>query len=212
MQVNNSAEALSTDNKVLGAGIGILGFVVLVLAALLVLGTVAASAAVTDSVVILGLALLVVGFGVFGYGWAGGMPQQALSANEKWSLILTLVSTALIAFVVLWANAVGDVIWTVVSVGALGGLVHEIAQSKGTAFIPGKASSTPGGANTGEDYLGGLVGIILGGAAGLLTLAVSSGTSTPSKVSVQLIVTAFSAGIALKGISDAAASPPKTGT
>jgi len=197
------------DHKFLGVVTGIVGFMLLILGSFMVLGTVSEGAALTDSVVLLGLALLVVGFGLFGYGWAGGMPQQELTTNAKWSLILTLVSTAVIAFVALWANAAGDIIWTVVSVGALGGLVHEIAQSKGTVFLPGSSSNTLAGTGKGEDYLGGLVGIILGGSAGLLTLAVSSGTVVSARVTVQLIVTAFAAGVALKGISDAAASPTK---
>lgn len=203
------AEDFGMNNKVLGAVIWILGFIILVLGAFMVLGTVTESAPITDSVVLAGLALLVVGFGILGYAWAG-RPQQQLPPNAKWSLVVTLASTVFISFVIFWANAVGDIIWTVISTGALGGLVHEIAQSKGTVFVPGPSSKTSDGKPSGEDYLGGLVGIILGGAAGLLTLAVSSGTPTPTKVTTQLIVTAFAAGVALKGISDAAASPQRS--
>jgi len=90
-------------------------------------------------------------------------------------------------------------------VGAIGGIVHELSQSKGTAFLPSTSTSKDGagaGGGGGESYLGGLVGIVLGGAAGLLTLSTSS-----AQVSTQLVITAFAAGVALKGISDAAASP-----
>jgi MFS-type transporter involved in bile tolerance (Atg22 family) len=119
----------------------------------------------------------------------------------------------IIAIQVLWAYSANDIIWTAVGVGALGGLAHEISQSKGTAFLPDTASSGQNGGKAGskdnESYLGGLLGIILGGAAGFLTLSAVSASTT---VSVQFAVTAFSAGAAFKGIADAAASPSKPNT
>jgi hypothetical protein len=190
------------NNKAPGAGLGILGIALLLVGASMILGTLSASTLVTDFVVLLGLALLVAGCGIFGKEWTKEAPQQRPSLGVKWSVILTFVTTVIVAVTALWAYAVRNDIWTAVSAGALGGLVHEIAQSKGTAFLPDTSPSTAD--KNGESYLGGLVGIILGGAAGLLTLSASS-----ASVSTQLVVTAFAAGVALKGISDAAASPPK---
>ena len=185
-------------------------------------GIVSEGVPVTVFVVLLGMALLIVGFGIFGSQWAGESAGKSLDISPRWSVIITLVATVIVAFAAFWAYAAKDTIWTAVNVGALGGLAHEIAQSKGTAFLPdsssgGQASGNPdkekaGNENSGtnqESYLGGLLGIILGGAAGLLTL---SATSASPAVSTQFVVTAFSAGVAFKGIADAAASPSKSGT
>ena len=220
----------------MGVILGVVGFVFLIFAGLIVIGQLTTAALGLDALVLLGLALLIIGCGFFGLSWTNReWPGAELSAGAKWSVLATIVTTVLVAFIALWADKANDVLWAVVSVGALGGLAHEIAQSKGTAFLPDQgskpsnpthngnppppkgadASSHDKGSDTskddksdkGEDYLGGLVGIILGGAAGLLTLGATSGTAIPTSVSLQVIVAAFSAGIALKGISDSAASP-----
>ncbi|HYB75507.1 MAG TPA: hypothetical protein VEC08_00975 [Nitrososphaerales archaeon] len=169
------------------------------------------STQVTVFVVLLGVALLIVGFGIFGSQWAGKDAGKTLEIGPRWSVILTFVTTVIVAIWALWAYSANDIIWTAVGVGALGGLVHEISQSKGTAFLPDTTSSGQGGGGAGsndtESYLGGLLGLILGGAAGFLTLSAVSASAT---VSVQFVVAAFSAGAAFKGIADAAASPSKT--
>ncbi|HUI86683.1 MAG TPA: hypothetical protein VLY21_05985 [Nitrososphaerales archaeon] len=219
----------NSSYKWYGATLGVVGFIVLVIGGLTIIGQLTATALESDALVLVGLALLVVGCGVFGLGWTNKeWPAEQLSTGAKWSVLATIVTTVLVAFIALWADKASNVLWAVVSVGALGGLVHEIAQSKGTAFLPGQGTqpNNPAGQGTpapsaggappkgkadsggkGEDYLGGLVGVILGGAAGLLTLGATSGTAVPTTVSLQVIVAAFSAGIALKGISDSAASP-----
>jgi len=203
--------------KNLGVWVGVLGFVLLCVGALVIVGAFSPPKWLTDVVVLLGAALLVVGCGMFGNEWAG-TPKVTLSTNGKWSVIATFVATVLVAIMSLWAYSAGNDIWTAVAAGALGGLVHEISQSKGTAFLPDSSPSSADkkdekkGDEKGESYLGGLLGIILGGAAGLLTLATTSGASSSASsgdVSVQMVVTAFAAGVALKGISDAAASPSK---
>ncbi|MEA3201590.1 MAG: hypothetical protein QOE90_3018 [Thermoplasmata archaeon] len=96
-----------------------------------------------------------------------------------------------------------------ISLGALGGLVHELAQSKGTIFLPQKRSD-------GEFYLGSISGAILGAAAGalavqtILTTAAAPATSTPAApilvgtaAEYLLAFTAFAGGLALKGIAEA---------
>jgi len=185
-------------------------FVCLAMGAAIIQGIVSASTPVTVFVVLLGVALLAIGFGVFGSQWAGPGAGKTIDISPGWSIIITFVTTVIIAFAALWAYSAKDAIWTAVTVGALGGLAHEIAQSKGTAFLPDTSSSgqanTKPDSNKEESYLGGLVGLILGGAAGLLTISTTSATTS---VSTQFVVTAFSAGVALKGISDAAASPSK---
>lgn len=83
-------------------------------------------------------------------------------------------------------------ILTILCAGALGGIVHEIAQSKGSFLLPGPKGGT------GNDYnLGSLMGLVLGAAAAALTLG------TFSTLTMSAIVAAFTAGAALKGIADA---------
>ena len=243
----------NADNsyKWYGAVLGIAGFIVLLMGGLTILGLLSLSGLWPVVLALVGLALLVAGCAIFGYSWTGrDWPGKELTSSAKWSLLATLVVTVSIAFMALWADKANNVLWTVVSVGALGGLVHEIAQSKGTAFLPGQGNQKPrqetshdtghetghdgerdpgkaekgghdgdekadhggddkdsGDSGKGEDYLGGLVGVILGGAAGLLTLGATSGAQIPTQVGVPVLVGTFSAGIALKGISDSAASP-----
>jgi hypothetical protein len=88
---------------------------------------------------------------------------------------------------------------TVVLVGAIGGLVHEIAQSSGKYVLPNLRIDSN---NCTQDVcLGGLYGLISGGVAGLLLLRGMGQTI----VSPQVLSEAFLAGVAVKGITDAAA-------
>jgi len=100
------------------------------------------------------------------------------------------------------------VIWLAVAVGGLGGLTHEIAQSGGKIlFFQRKLDGF---------YLGSLAGVILGAVAGLLaargtitSLGVANAASQPGPI--PLIFEVFLAGLALKGIAEAAggqAVPP----
>lgn len=82
-----------------------------------------------------------------------------------------------------------------VSAGALGGLAHEIVQSGGKYILPNTDQK-------GNFCLGGLMGIITGGTAGLLTYQGLLGTA-PVTVSMKLLVEALIAGLAVKGIADA---------
>jgi hypothetical protein len=187
-------------------------FVCLAVGGAIIERIVSESTQVTVFVVLLGAALLIVGFGLFGSQWAGKDTGTTLEIGPRWSVIITLVTTVIIAIEALWAYSVNNIVWTAAGVGALGGLAHEISQSKGTAFLPDSSSGGQGGGGgggNGESYLGGLLGLILGGAAGFLTLSAATASTT---VSVQFVVAAFSAGAAFKGIADAAASPSKTGS
>jgi len=83
-----------------------------------------------------------------------------------------------------------------VSAGALGGLAHEIVQSGGKFILPGTDESN-------NFCLGGLVGIIEGGVAGLLAYQGLLGTKAGVIVTMQLVVASIAGGFALKGISDA---------
>ena len=82
-----------------------------------------------------------------------------------------------------------------VSAGALGGLAHEIVQSGGKYILPGTDEK-------GNFCLGGLIGIVTGGVAGLLIYQGLMGTP-PVNVDMKLVVGAVVAGLAVKGIADA---------
>jgi uncharacterized protein DUF4257 len=93
------------------------------------------------------------------------------------------------------------VVWLAVAVGGLGGLSHEFAQSGGKIlFFQRKVDGF---------YLGSLAGMILGAVAGLL--AVRGLVATPSAVTstgqtgpIPIIFEVFLAGLALKGVAEAA--------
>jgi len=203
--------------KGLGIIMGIAGFGLLIGGEAALLGTWSQSALRMDLFLSLGLALIIIGCGIFGYDWIDSDTpivklDMTLTGKAKLSLLATFISTVIVVVLALWACATDDVLWTVIAVGALGGLVHEIVQSKGTAFAPAKSGASTGNPNSGEDYLGGMVGIILGGAAGLLALSATGGSlstiTSSSPITISLIATVFASGIALKGISDSAAGSP----
>lgn len=119
-----------------------------------------------------------------------------LSPMEKYSIASTVVLVAAMALLA-WASAhYGWILWLAVSVGALGGLAHEIAQSGGkVAFF-----------HRYEDgiYLGSVAGMILGAVAGLLVVrGVVLGNSHPPTMT-QIAYDVFTAGLALKGVTEAA--------
>ena len=89
---------------------------------------------------------------------------------------------------------------TAITAGALGGLAHELVQSKGTYILPHTD-------NTGNFCLGGLFGIVSGGLAGLIMYS-GLDLTAGIKVSGQLFTQAFLAGLAVKGVADAV-QPPK---
>jgi hypothetical protein len=107
----------------------------------------------------------------------------------------------------------GWVIWLAVSVGGLGGLVHELAQSGGKIlFFERKLDGI---------YIGSVAGVVLGAVAGLLAIqsfithpAAQQGTAANAAAQpdpLQLIFEVFLAGLALKGVTEAAggqALPP----
>jgi hypothetical protein len=91
-----------------------------------------------------------------------------------------------------------------ISLGALGGLVHELAQSKGSIFLPQKRD--------GEFYLGSISGVILGATAGALAVqtiltTITNAPAVPLQVGsadeYRLAFAAFAGGLALKGIAEA---------
>ena len=126
---------------------------------------------------------------------------SAMSGSEIVSMIVTLalaVGLGVLATITAKQFNLGSprVLWLAIAVGGLGGLAHEIAQSRGTILLVERKAD--------GIYLGAIAGVILGAVAGLLAvkgLLISPATQ-PS--ATQLIYEAFIAGLALKGITEAA--------
>jgi hypothetical protein len=112
--------------------------------------------------------------------------RQAISI----SALLTILCIALVGYYY-WQRPFVVAVFG----GALGGLFHEIIQSGGKYILPDLDES-------GNFVLGGLIGIITGGVAGLLLY---EGLLGPGSVvlDAKLAVGAIVAGLAVKGIADA---------
>lgn len=119
-----------------------------------------------------------------------------VSQNQVGAQVLSFV-----AFIAVLAIALaGYYVWqrpfiVAIFAGALGGLAHEIVQSGGKYVLPNSDEK-------GNFVLGGLIGIITGGVAGLLLYQGFLGTP-PIVVDAKLGVGALLAGLAVKGIADA---------
>jgi hypothetical protein len=147
---------------------------------------------------------------------ASAVPAQApaaqsetMSKSDLWSIIVTVVvgmGLAILAYVSAerYSSGRGWVIGLAVAVGGLGGLVHEIAQSGGKIFFFERKLD--------GIYIGALAGAILGAVAGLLAIrGLISNNPADAPTSTELIYEAFIAGMALKGVMEAAggqALPP----
>jgi hypothetical protein len=126
--------------------------------------------------------------------------------EDKWAAGITVLTLVIMALLAIAAWYSQSVIWLAVSVGALGGLTHEFAQSQGRVLIPKK--------NQDGIYFGSLSGAVLGVVAGILWVrgVVEGSASIPSLNS--FVIEAFLAGLALKGVAEAAATTqvPPTAT
>ena len=122
--------------------------------------------------------------------------DQSMSRADFWSVIVTVAVAIGLAVLASISAQRGWVIWLAVAVGALGGLVHEIAQSGGKIlFFERKLDGF---------YIGGLAGAVLGAVADLIAIrgAITNPAETPNIT--ELFYEAFLAGMALKGITEAA--------
>ncbi|MEJ2008215.1 MAG: hypothetical protein P8Z30_08690 [Acidobacteriota bacterium] len=126
--------------------------------------------------------------------------DNAWTPMQKASFIVTLVVLVLLSLLA-WASVdYGWLLWLAASVGGLGGLTHEIAQSGGTiAFFQKHEDGL---------YLGTLAGVILGAVAGIMVVRgylvpTASGTAASYSMA-QVSYLVFTAGLALKGVVEAA--------
>jgi hypothetical protein len=122
-----------------------------------------------------------------------------LSPGERISVAST-VGAVLLAVGLATASAhYGWTLALVASVGALGGLAHEVAQSGGKIWWFQKHADGL--------YIGSLAGMVLGAVAGVLVVKGHLGElSTVS--TVELTYDAFVSGLALKGVVEAAGGNP----
>jgi hypothetical protein len=149
-------------------------------------------------------------------GWtgSGSVPVKGIGTSVTfpltedstitWNWIGSSIGSQILsitAFLVILAIALVAVYWSphafvlAISAGALGGLAHEIVQSGGKYVLPNSDEK-------GNFCLGGLIGIVTGGVAGLLMYQGLMATA-PVSVSMSLVVEALVAGLAVKGIADA---------
>lgn len=119
-----------------------------------------------------------------------------MTTLEKVSVGVTCGLVVVLAVLAWFSTSHHWLLWLAVSVGGLGGLAHEIAQSGGKVLFFQKYQDGM--------YLGSLAGIVLGAVAGLLVVRGDLAAAASSVNTVQLTYEIFIAGLALKGVTEAA--------
>lgn len=117
--------------------------------------------------------------------------------NYAAGLAGTVVSILIVVVLIFYGYLIQNWLMVGICVGAIGGMVHELAQSHGQYMIPKVAD--------GNFMLGGLMGLIDGGIAGLLMMQAQNSAPTNPQF---FFISVFLAGVALKGVNDAV-NPPK---
>lgn len=116
--------------------------------------------------------------------------------GKQWQTIFTLVMLfATLAVAIIFRT---NLLVVAISVAAIGGFVHEIVQSGGSVAYPqSKADGL---------YLGSISGLVFGAVAGLLAVQ-SIDPNVP--VGISFVSQMFFAGLALKGVAEAAGGQAK---
>ena len=109
----------------------------------------------------------------------------------------TIIAIIVLILFLVWGLQSQNFLLAAICIGAMGGLVHEIAQSGGRYMLPHMDGT--------NFVLGGLMGVVDGAIAGLLLV---QGQVMPISNATMFYATAFLAGLALKGVNDAI--QPKT--
>ena len=126
------------------------------------------------------------------------MADKPLTSFQKLSIISTVILFVVFAIVAWLSFRNQSLLVLAFLVGGLGGLVHEIAQSRGKIlFFENKSDGL---------YLGTISGIILGAVAGVLVIRgyMTGETAITDATFVQMSYECFIAGLALKGVAEAA--------
>jgi hypothetical protein len=135
------------------------------------------------------------------------MPKADTSRLQQISIAVTL-GLAVLAGVVAWFSYGRSPAVLAISLGCLGGLVHELAQSGGKImFFESRKDGL---------YIGSLAGLVLGGVAAILVVRGVLVPDLAAKLTdsgyVNLAYEAFMAGLGLKGIVEATAGTPDAPT
>jgi hypothetical protein len=123
---------------------------------------------------------------------------QQPSRLELYSIIATVAIGAVLCLAAWFSYRSQWLLVLAFSVGGLGGLVHDVAQSRGKLLF---FKRQPDGL-----YLGTVAGVFLGAVAGVVVIRgyLTGDTPTTDATFVQMSYEAFLAGLALKGVAEAA--------
>ena len=123
-------------------------------------------------------------------------PDKSMEALGKIPHIWVFIFVIAILFILGVAGSLTkSVLLLGVVVGCVGGIIHDLVQNKAIILYPKTSDEGV--------YIGWILGVILGGAAGFI--AIASGVASTA-FNAQSLLAPFTAGIALKGITDAAAN------
>ena len=123
---------------------------------------------------------------------------QKLTRLEAYSIIATAAIGIVLAVTAWFSYHNKQLLILAFSVGGIGGLVHDIAQSRGKLLFFKRQSDGL--------YLGTVAGVFLGAVAGVVVIRgfLTGDTPTTDATFVQMSYEAFLAGLALKGVAEAA--------
>jgi hypothetical protein len=116
-----------------------------------------------------------------------------------WLSIVITVSIGLILAIAAWFSYQKQSLFILAfSLGGIGGLVHDIAQSRGKLLFFKRQSDGL--------YLGTVAGVFMGAVAGIVVIRgyLTGDTPTTDATFVNMSYEAFLAGLALKGVAEAA--------
>ena len=123
-----------------------------------------------------------------------------LTPSERRALVWTATGAVVCLAGAVISGLLNAVLFLAAFVGALGGVIHEIAQSRGKILFFEKHGDGL--------YLGSLAGMVLGAAAGIIAVRGFLAGTGATIGAVEIGYESFVAGLALKGITEAAAGNP----
>lgn len=131
-------------------------------------------------------------------------PTPTLLGNFTWleigSAVGALIATLILVYVAWRSYYAQSLFFLAASMGALGGIGHEFAQSGGRiVFIQRRGDGL---------YLGSLTGAVLGAVAGLLMIRGYLTPGIPAIPYGQVAYETFTSGLALKGVVEALTDKP----
>jgi hypothetical protein len=127
------------------------------------------------------------------------LAQQEQKSIPDWLSIVITVSIGLILAIAAWFSYQKQSLFIMAfSLGGIGGLVHDIAQSRGKLLFFKRQSDGL--------YLGTVAGVFMGAVAGIVVIRgyLTGDTPTTDATFVNMSYEAFLAGLALKGVAEAA--------